>query len=586
MIGQAVPQPLQTIGLETGLEPNLELLIDTAWSLRHSDVAKALELSKETLERSLFSADSKGIAYSLLTQSFCYFRLSDYKKALELGQEALLLFEKLWDDVGKQRVLNTIGIVYAESGDLMGAIKTFLQVQKLCHTLGDLKAEADALNNLAIVYGYVGDHTSSLESYMQSLSLAGQIGSRQAEMKALLNIATLYLDQAKPSEALEYLQQCLLLRSKEDPHTYALALSNFARAYAALEEYPQALVYGLEGLALMEQLEDLASASYVLDALGHIYVQLGDFTAARAHLERSLHVKCQVGDPKGQAETKLLLAKLFELQDAKDEALKVLHDALQIASEIGASTEIYKSHQSLAHLYESKGDYEQAFWHLEQYIKVKEKLSNDVSAQRLQSLQIKFETEQTEKEKEIYRLQNVELAHMNTELKRLSDSLAQQANEDALTGLFNRRRLEQEFEKEFSRARRVEGKLTVMICDIDNFKQVNDRFSHQVGDQVLIRVAAILKTSIRAIDVVARYGGEEFVALFPDTATPDAFYIANRLREAIEKSPWHEIHPELRVTLSLGLCDDTAVADGYAMIRQADDKLYEAKRSGKNRVCY
>jgi diguanylate cyclase (GGDEF)-like protein len=512
--------------------------------------------------------------------------LADYKKALEIGQEALNLFEEQNDHVGKLRVLNTLGIVYAESGDFIGSLKTFLQVQKLSHTIHDLKAEADALNNLAIVYNYLGDHISSLESYVKSLDLARQISSKQAEMKALVNIATLYLEQQKPSEALDYLQQSLKLQSEDDPHTYAIVLGNISRAHAALEDFEQALHYGLEGLERMEALEDPASASYVLDALGNIQMRLGHYDEAKIYFEKSLTIKREIGDPRGQAETHLLLAKLLEVQGAKDEATAMFHKALSISDEIGAPSEIYKSHQNLAQLYKNKGDFQNAFFHLEQYIQIKEKLSTDISTQRLQSLQVKFETEQTEKEKEIYRLQNVELARMNEELQRLSDTMAKQANEDPLTGLYNRRRLEQEFDKEISRVRRLNGSLSVMICDIDNFKQINDRFSHQVGDQVLIQVAKILKGSIRISDVVARFGGEEFVGLFPETPLKEAVSVCERLRESIAEFSWQDVHPDLKVTISIGVCADTSLKDVYAMIDQADAKLYEAKRSGKNKVCY
>ena len=582
MLGQSLSSPL----INPKLHMQLDELIDRAWSLRHKDVAKALDLSKKTLQQSRKTFYTKGVADSLLTQSFCYFRLADYKKALESGQESLQLFETLDDHLGKQRILNTLGMVYAESGDLIGSLKTFLQVQKLSHDLADLKAEADALNNLAIVYGYLGDHVSSLESYLQSLEVARQIGSKQAEMKALINIAILFLEQNKPAEALDYLQQSLSLKSDDDPHTHAIALSNIARAYSALEDYQQALEHGLQGLAMMEKLEDAASVSYILDELGHVHSLLDNHEQARMYLEKSLKIKHEIGDPRGQAETNLHLAKLFELQGSPENAIHALQEALVLAQEIGAPTETYKAHQNLAKLFQGKSEYQQAFLHLEQYTKVKEKVAGDASAQRLQSLQVKFETEQTEKEKEIYRLQNVELARVNAELQRLSDNLAKQAHEDPLTGLYNRRRLEQEFEKELSRVRRSNGNLSVMICDIDNFKQINDRFSHQVGDQVLVQMATILKDSIRASDVVARYGGEEFVGLFPETPLKEAVFVCNRLRDYIATFSWHEIHPDLKVTISVGVCADISLKDGYAMVSQADDKLYEAKRAGKNRVCY
>jgi PleD family two-component response regulator len=135
----------------------------------------------------------------------------------------------------------------------------------------------------------------------------------------------------------------------------------------------------------------------------------------------------------------------------------------------------------LAKLYKARGQSDEAYDHLEKYLEVKEKLSSDASRQRFEALQIKFDVDQNEREKNLYREQNIKLTEMNSELERLSQELFRQANEDPLTGLYNRRRLEQELEKELSRVQRTSGKLTVMIGDIDNFKQINDRFSHQVG---------------------------------------------------------------------------------------------------------
>jgi diguanylate cyclase (GGDEF)-like protein len=242
------------------------------------------------------------------------------------------------------------------------------------------------------------------------------------------------------------------------------------------------------------------------------------------------------------------------------------------------------AHFSLSALYRSKAQFETAYEHLEQHLRVKEQLSSDMSKRRFEALRVKFETEQTEKEKEIYRLRSVELATANAELERLTQELFKQANEDPLTGLFNRRRLEQELARELERARRGSNKLSAMICDIDNFKQVNDRFSHQVGDHVLVRVAALLKRYIRGGDVVARYGGEEFVILFPEASAFEAQNVCDRLRQHIANAPWHELHPDLHITMSMGICDDISLVDGFAMLDQADDKLYEAKRNGKNQV--
>lgn len=562
----------------------IDALNDSAWTLRHSDPSQALQSSEEAATHAHRANYTKGLAYSSITQSFACFRLGRYKQALELGTTSLELFKTLSDSIGQQRALNTLGIIYAESGDLTGALRNFLETQKLCETLGDTKGEANAFNNLGIVYGYLGDYANSLESQLKSLAISQRYGFQAFEMRSLVNIASVYLEQDKPAEALEYLERSLKLRSDEDPHTYAIAIGHMAKAHRGLGDFQQALAFGHESLKLMESIGDTATASYALKELGSINFQLGDFEKAEQHFQHSLDIIHQVGDRKGEAETKLLFSKLLIAQEKTDQAIDIVQSALALADGIGAKAESSEAHFILATLYKSEDQFAQAYRHLEKHLEIKERHSSDMSKKRFEALRVKFETEQTEKEKEIYRLRTVELAEANAKLEQLSQELFKQANEDALTGLFNRRRLEQELGRELERARRNNGKLSAMICDIDNFKQVNDRFSHQVGDFVLQRVAQILKRYIRGADVVARYGGEEFVILFPEASAKEAQLVCDRLRQRIADAPWHELHPDLKITMSMGICDDTTLVDGFAMLDQADDKLYEAKRNGKNQV--
>jgi diguanylate cyclase (GGDEF)-like protein len=125
-----------------------------------------------------------------------------------------------------------------------------------------------------------------------------------------------------------------------------------------------------------------------------------------------------------------------------------------------------------------------------------------------------------------------------------------------------------------------------MIGDIDHFKQINDRFSHATGDEVLRKVAGIFQSNTRKNDLVARYGGEEFVIAFPETPLEQAVNLCERLREFISNHTWHEINPDLRVTMSMGLNSDLNLDNFEQMLAVADDKLYEAKNAGRNRVCY
>jgi two-component system, cell cycle response regulator len=186
-----------------------------------------------------------------------------------------------------------------------------------------------------------------------------------------------------------------------------------------------------------------------------------------------------------------------------------------------------------------------------------------------------------------------DLARTHDELRRANDQMRAQAEElrelsmrDGLTRLYNRRHFDEQAATLYAQAGRYQQPVTFMIGDIDNFKRINDRFSHAVGDEVLRRVAALVQANVRESDVVARYGGEEFVIAFTNTSVRDGAAACDKLRRVIEAYPWHQVHPDLRVTMSMGVCDDTRLGSFEKMLGVADARLYRAKEAGRNRVCF
>jgi len=164
----------------------------------------------------------------------------------------------------------------------------------------------------------------------------------------------------------------------------------------------------------------------------------------------------------------------------------------------------------------------------------------------------------------------------------LSEQTRHLANNDGLTGLQNRRRTTERLEIEIARARRYGVPLAVALCDVDNFKQINDRFGHNVGDHVLVQVARSLQTTLREVDLVGRWGGEEFLVLLPDTDVAGTRVVGERLRAGIEGLPAFSGGPE-RVTISVGLAGFDASDSTTGFIDRADQALYRAKKSGRNR---
>jgi diguanylate cyclase (GGDEF)-like protein len=174
------------------------------------------------------------------------------------------------------------------------------------------------------------------------------------------------------------------------------------------------------------------------------------------------------------------------------------------------------------------------------------------------------------------------IALENVRLHRL---VARQASTDGLTELANRREFEESLANEISRADRFGHSLALILADLDNFKQVNDRFGHQAGDEVLKAFAEILRETVRDIDVAARYGGEEFAVLLPQTDIAGAEALAERLREAVETRPMANVQDSpVTVTSSFGVASFPEASTAPGLFAAADEALYRAKRAGKNCV--
>ena len=173
------------------------------------------------------------------------------------------------------------------------------------------------------------------------------------------------------------------------------------------------------------------------------------------------------------------------------------------------------------------------------------------------------------------------------ELRKLKDELERMAHTDALTNMFNRRVFMQRLGEEFERVRRHGSVLSVLIYDLDHFKNINDTYGHDVGDAVLVAVSDVTSEIKRLTDVACRLGGEEFALLLPETDQAGATQLANRLREAIEAYPYkRSCGEDMQVTASIGVATVTQRNAGpEKILKVADRALYQAKNSGRNRVC-
>jgi diguanylate cyclase (GGDEF)-like protein len=179
-----------------------------------------------------------------------------------------------------------------------------------------------------------------------------------------------------------------------------------------------------------------------------------------------------------------------------------------------------------------------------------------------------------------------EREHLRRQLEETNERLEKMAATDPLTQLYNRRHFGVVVEQLFSEAQRYDADLSCLMIDLDGYKQFNDQYGHQLGDQLLVIVGLGIKANLRQMDIAARYGGDEFVLLIPRASEEEAAVVAERIRQEFFKASATLLQRESGVTMSIGIgsVKRSRPLNAEALVAQADRALYRAKELGRNQI--
>jgi diguanylate cyclase (GGDEF)-like protein len=388
-------------------------------------------------------------------------------------------------------------------------------------------------------------------------------------------------------QALSYLKKSLDAASDiNNPAFEAELLDNICVAYLNLGEYNRALTHSQKGISLFQQSGNRYGEAKALNTSGEIYAAMGHALEAISYYQKSLQISDEINDAQGAARAHLLIGTLKYNQGEFKTAEEHMLQALDNAEKGQDAAQISRVNYLLSQIYREMQNFERSLFHFEQFHDLKETVFNEDMATKIKSLEIMHKVKKTQQDSEIYRLRNVELTREIEERKKAQAELERIVTLDPLTNLYNRRHFFELTQKELERSHRYNRPLSVIMLDIDHFKQVNDQFGHLVGDRVIVEVARRIQKALRRIDLACRYGGEEFAVLLPETPVLQAEMVASRLWKLVTKQPTVSGELILKITVSVGVAtyQHTGEITVDTLLDRADKAMYAAKEKGRNQV--
>lgn len=546
----AVQRPSQQVSPE----------LQRAWDLSCTGrVDAALALAQQAYENAAAQNDAAARARAAAHLGWYCFMQGHYEEGMLHVLAACEVFTALADSQGETFARATYAWLLIEIGSPHEALDQAMRALDLAESVKDDRAISFASNVAGVVFWMLGQHDRALDFVGRAVSLARQINELIDLARWLINLGEI--------EA-ELWQQTAHSRKGE--------------ARDAPTGLDRAKAYGAEALRLSQETGDAWTLRLAIVNVTDYYLRSGDHAEAARLL-------AQVDMVDGGGGSRSRLAHLFTLgkvQLAAGEAKAAVYTltaAVTLADEIRDAETGAPCCEALSNAWCMVGDFAEALrWHRSFHDRYVRKTA--ASAQiRSRVAAIQYETRQLQASIEAERSRADTLEELNRALTQEAAVLMHASMEDALTGLPNRRGLERAL-----LAANVHGTrpYAIAMIDIDHFKQVNDRLSHLIGDDVLRRVAQLIRMTIRSQDKPFRYGGEEFLIILEDAELPVASQACRRIGDVIRNWNWSTIHPSLQVTLSVGLAHSDEALLPADVLALADRRLYAAKNGGRDCVVW
>jgi len=615
------------LGALRGLERArvLAKLVDTH---KIDDPERALRYGAEALALFAVTPDPVANVSTLNEMAWSHMTLGHYDSTTFYADSGRRLAERSGDKAGQARALNNLGALAQRMGDPKRAVDLFIQALALQRAAASERDIANSLNNLGFVYSTdLADYGKSLTYHLEALSIRERLADKASIALSLNNIGIVYGRLREYARAQAYFDRALELRRELGNKTrVAATLNNIGDTYLDAGNLEQALSYQRQALGIRAELTDRSAIALSHRNVGAVYLAMHRLGDARRELLEAMALSESLGDKGLAAQIRLTLAACERASGAPAKAEGYARDALALAERMQSRELVRRASEELAADQESNGQLADALREFKRAKVVSDSIFSAGTARRIALLEQMFSNERRGRELDSLRRHQAELQleaseralqrdvaigiailiavvaffmyRRRVERTRLAEALSVT---DALTGLWNRRYVQQTLQMEVAaslRRHRVaqagglsidDADLIFVMIDIDRFKRVNDQFGHTAGDQLLVQLGTVLRTTCRDSDVVVRWGGDEFLIVARFTNRHQGAATTERLRQAIERHVMMLSDGRaIRVTASIGFAAfpfDLRSPESLpwtAAIALADHAAYAAKREGGN----
>lgn len=534
---------------------NISSMLERSKKISTENPQQSFELARNALYISMQDNLIKEQAYSLMCMAYASRVMSRYVEGLRYSFDALRIFIDINDIEGKIRAYNIIGIIYFYYGSYKQALEYMLNALELLKSTEDYFLTSCVLNNIGEIYREADDSNNAIINYNEALKISEKYGFEQNKAAIMLNIGKIYSNLKKYSESLDFFYKSrIILLNTNDIVTQGEVECEIGKIMYSLGHLDIAKKHYFTAL---KKLHSIQNKFYIIDVLVNIGI-----------LEATIY----------------------------GNAIEYFNIALKYAEEIKSDTKISMLYKHLSSYYSNQNDYKSALDFFKKYHYKEQEIEASNLARRLEIK--KLEYEYNKKKNEVENLRHlsktledeISVSFEKVEkLKVINEKLKKETIIDELTGIYNRRGLNQKLKELIDNHNNSKEHIVIFLIDIDRFKKYNDYWGHLQGDKCIIDICKCINNIQHKDSFFGRYGGEEFLYI----AKAKDFEYAVMLGEKIRKKVGDlnikyngNINSD-NVTISIGgvytsLSPSKSI---HQLIDAADSQLYHAKNEGRNKVC-